>query len=205
MSTYYQTKFSEMEAVTDDFYFITDITPALQLSVTGAWDTTLQYQYDIIMEKLYQMQQSQPLKKDNILLRAYDYVEYYTGKNGPSEDFSYWWNHWANLPYYKDVGIPFDVRNMNEATARNFLASRIELCMGLKPILKRYRDGLRWNLIVEDNRGGRTSAVLQPGGWFKNSALDYSFKFVSDKEHIGHDDLAQVIMITEVKEWQDME
>lgn len=197
MSTYYKFDMGQAEVNEGTFYFYLNVGTDLQLQIRGAWDNVLQYQYDIIKEGLRTRSSSQPLLLPNgELLRTYDYIQYYLPFTDPEFDFEEWWNG------DKSEGVPFDVSRMELTQAQYLINQRAGFCKELFPIVQKYKEGLRWNVLVEDNNGGRTSAVIQPGGWFRNQALNYSFKFISEKASIGVSDLPYVTMIIEVKDGQ---
>lgn len=197
MSTYYKFDMGQAEVNEGTFYFYLNVGTDLQLQIRGAWDKVLQYQYDIIEEGLKTRSSSQPLLLPNgELLRTYDYIQYYLPFTDPEFNFEEWWNG------DKPEGVPFDVSRMELTQAQYLMNQRAEFCKELSPIIQKYREGLRWDILIEDNKGERTSAVIQPGGWFRNQMLDYSFKFISEKASIGVDDLSYVTMIIEVKDGQ---
>lgn len=197
MNSYYQFEMGQVEISEGSFYFYLNVGTDLQLQIKGAWDSVLQYQYDIIKEGLRTRAESQPLLLPNgELSRDYDYIQYYLPFTDPDFNFEEWWEG------DRAEGVPFDVSRMELTQAQYIMNQRAGFCKELAPIIQKYKEGLRWNVLVEDNNGERTSAVIQPGGWFRNQALDYSFKFISEKPAIGIDDIPYVTMIIEVKDGQ---
>ena len=189
MSTYYKIPLEGIN-ITGTSFFFTCIAGELKLQITGSWDTVLQYQYDLIQSRLKRMANSQPLKEADSYNRDYDYIEYYDVLYGT--DLSAWL---ATSPV-----LPLDIVNLPPSSQLQILQDRITLCHGLKPVIEKYKEGLRWNVVVEDEQGVKTSAVIQPGGWFRNQANDYSFIFLSTKEYIGKDDLPYVYLFVEIKD-----
>lgn len=188
MSKYYQVALKDVVVVDNAFSFNVTI-QGIQFQVTGSWDTVLQYQYNIIKNRLIDMSKSQPLYKDKTYNRIYDYIDYYTSLD------PYGLNEWLDT----SPALPLDIINLPRATQISVLQDRISFSNDLKPILVKYEEGLRWNVIVKDSNNIKTSAVIQPGGWFRNQADDYSFAFLSTKEYVGIDDLPYTVFIVEMK------
>lgn len=191
MSQLYEIKLDQLTVDSDNFSFESDIGDSFSITVSAQWDTVLQYQYDLIEDGLKTKAYSLPLIKKGEMIRDYDYLEYYL--QFASEDFN-WIEWWATTDTK-----PFDVRSMGLAQARYLIKERAGFCKELRPIVTKYEEGLRWNITVEDTYGGTSTAVIQPGGWFKNQDFNYSYRFVSEKARIGHDDIPYVRMIVEDK------
>lgn len=185
MVKYYRIDLNDVTIENNSFSFDATVGTDLQLQVIGSWDTVLQYQYDIIKNRLMTMSKADPLYSNENYNRDYDYMEYYMALNGVT--ISNWLD--TNPP------LPNSLKTLPKETQIFIIQDRITFCKDLQPILTKYEEGLRWNIIVRDGKGTRTSAVIQPGGWFRNQADDYSFVFLSTKEYVGFDDLPYTRLI----------
>lgn len=188
MAKYYTLILDDIDIADDTFSFDMSVTPQVQLQVTGHWDTVLQYQYDVIKKQLIAMAKADPLNDNGEYIRDYDYIDYYMALVGVNLE-----NWLVSNPV-----IPNDIKNAPLATQIFILQERIAFCQDLQPILQKYEEGLRWNVNVTDSNGITTAAVIQPGGWFRNQADDYSFSFLSTKSHVGIDDLPYVTMVVRI-------
>ena len=179
MVKYYRIDLNDITIENNSFSFDATVGTDLQLQVIGSWDTVLQYQYDIIKNRLTTMSKADPLYSNEDYNRDYDYMEYYMALDG------------VNISDWLDTNppLPNSLKTLPKETQIFIIQDRIALCKDLQPILTKYEEGLRWNIIVRDGKGTKTSAVIQPGGWFRNQADDYSFVFLSTKEYVGFDDL----------------
>ena len=176
---YYLINLDDISIENNSFSFSATVGTGLQLQVAGSWDTVLQYQYDTIKNRLATMSRADPLYSNEDYNRDYDYIAYYMALDG------------VNISNWLDTNppIPNSLKTLHKETQIVKIRDRITFCKDLQPILTKYEEGLRWNIVVKDNNGVETSAVIQPGGWFRNQADDYSFVFLSTKEYVGFNDL----------------
>lgn len=185
MAEYYRINLDNISIENNSFSFSATVGTGLQLQIEGSWDTVLQYQYDIIKNRLVTMAKADPLYDEGDYARDYDYMDYYMALDG------------VNLSDWLDTNppIPNSLKTLTKETQIYILQDRIAFCKELQPVLIKYEEGLRWNVVIKDSNGVKTSAVVQPGGWFRNQADDYSFVFTSTKDHVGYDDLPYTRMI----------
>lgn len=185
MAKYYRIDLNDITIENNSFSFDATVGTDLRLQIVGSWDTVLQYQYDIIKNRLITMSRADPLYSNEDYDRDYDYMEYYMALDG------------VNISDWLDTNppLPNSLKTLPKETQVFIIQDRIAFCKDLRPVLTKYEEGLRWNIIVKDGGGTKTSAVIQPGGWFRDQADDYSFVFLSTKEYVGFDDLPYTRLI----------
>lgn len=147
-----------------------------------SWPENETDEYNQWQERLSIRSASDPLIKDGDILRDYDYIEYYM--NLPDE-----------LP--PDYPLPKSLKNMTPEEREQEIQVRKEEVVALNTMLNEYRQLMSWNFSYTVE-GVTKTGMLKIGGWYKEDL--YRFRFVSDKEEIGPQDLDKVTVEFEVYE-----
>lgn len=149
---------------------------------TFTWPENETDEYNQFMRNLSRMAASDPLVKGSDFIRNYDYVQYYI--DFPEE-------------ITEDTILPQSLKGHTEEEIMQIVAERKEEVSALKIVLDEYRQLMVWDFSYTLN-GVVNTGILRTGGWYKGE--NYRFRFVSNKEEIGVEDLAYVTIEFEVEE-----
>lgn len=152
------------------------------------WSVANQEQYDKLVAINKTSAFKDPIEKNGTYDRDYDYMAYYLGLQG------------VDLTEYINQGglIPVSLRSQPLFKQIELIEDRIQVCVNLSNMFSQYKECMRWQVKVTTETGDITVAVVQPGGWFRNQDNTYSFRFTSDRDYIGRDDLKYVTIEVEV-------
>lgn len=153
------------------------------------WAFTAEEQLNDIYRVFTERSMNDPLViNNNTLDREYDYYTYYMDL--VNKDLNTWLD--------TNPILPRSLMNLTKTRQVNVLNTRIAEVRQLQPIISQYLEILRWQCVVTSTGTEKTISVVEPGGWFRNGNNVYSFRFVSDKERIGKEDLSSVYIEIEV-------
>ena len=154
------------------------------------WAIVSEEQYNIIQNYLNTKTRSDPLDNDGVYSYDYDYMAYYLALSGKSEQEL---NDWLDT----DPVLPHTIEVASRDSQLLMLQKRIAACETLDPVVKQYREVLRWQFqaIYKDQI---TVGYIEPGGWYRNQDPELSFRFVSDLAYIGRKDFGNVSIEFEV-------
>lgn len=151
------------------------------------WPSEIQEMWDEFQAVVSKLGSDDPLITPMGFQRDYDYVQFYSNIDDP-EGF-----------LQKKEDIPLSIANMSEEKKLDELTRRIVECNALASYETELQEHLKWLAVVTDQFGNVTVATVEPGGWYLNQSDDYSFKFYSEKEYIGYNDLQYTSLIIRVK------
>lgn len=144
------------------------------LSFTFSWPENEQIQYDNLQTNLYNAAHNEPLEDaQGNYVRDYDYIDY-----------------WLSVTEHTTLW-PTSMRNLSEQGKQEYIEEKQYECLTLKELKDQYEELLQWNFVCTDG-DKTTTGLLHLGGWFCYAENGYMFRFVSDKETIGQDDLKYV-------------
>lgn len=178
----------------EDTFIQTIIVGGRSLQFKFQWATSSDEQFSYIKRFLDTKSRGDPLILGNVIINDYNYVEYYYGiilwlNEDPSRSIEEWLSLEQALP--RSISIaPLESQLI-------MLRQRIEECASLLPIIAQYNEVLRWQfrLIYGTEK---TIGVVEPGGWYRNQDSEFSFRFLSDRTHIGKEDIGLVTIEFEV-------
>lgn len=161
------------------------------LRFTFQWAIASAEQFDAIERYLKNKANGDPLDEGGEFNRDYDYLAFYTPLINMSDDeLVQWLNESSVLP-----------RNIEQAPSisskLSLLHSAIAECAELDPVVRQYKEVMRWQFKMIYNNEV-TTGVVTTGGWYRNQAVNFDFRFVSDLKNIGYEDLGNVTMEFEV-------
>lgn len=152
------------------------------LSFTFSWPENEQIQYDNLITNLTNSANNDPLvDEEGNYIRDYDYIDYWLGVTSET------------------VMWPVSMRNLSEEGKQEYIEQKQAECMALKELKEQYKELLYWNFVCTDGTK-TTTGLLHLGGWFCFAENGYQFRFVSDKEEIGRDDLKYVEIEVQVND-----
>lgn len=154
------------------------------------WAIVSEEQYNIIQNYLNTKTRSDPLDNDGVYSYDYDYMAYYLALSGKSEQEL---NDWLDT----DPVLPHTITVANRDSQLLMLQKRIADCEALDPVIKQYREVLRWQFQAT-YKDQITVGYIEPGGWYRNQDPELSFRFVSDLAYIGRKDFGNVSIEFEV-------
>lgn len=163
---------------------------SLTLPFRFQWAVASEEQYNILMGYVANKTRSDPLQKDGAYTYSYDYMAYYLALSGKTEQEL---NEWLDT----DPDLPVSIAQAPRASQILMLNTRIRQCVALDPVLKQYKEVIKWqfHVVIE---GETTVGVIEPGGWYRNQDRSLCFRFVSPLDYIGKNDFDKVTMEFEV-------
>lgn len=154
------------------------------------WAVASEEQYNILMTYVKTKTRSDPLSVNNSYTYNYDYIDYYLRLvNKTVQEL----NDWLDT----DPVLPVSIKAASRASQLIMLKTRIKEAAALDPVLKQYREVIKWQFHVTFN-GEVNVGVIEPGGWYRNQDSTLCFRFVSPLAHIGRNDFDRVTMEFEV-------
>lgn len=157
------------------------------LSITLRWPEAIQEVWDEATASLSHLGSDDPLVTLMGYRRDYDYIKLYSSIEDKEAFLT------------QKEGIPLSIQNAPADERMNILDERIAESKVIAQYMSELKEHLKWLATVVDQYGEKTEAVVEPGGWFNNQTNDYSFKFFSDKEYIGFDDLQYAKLMVRTK------
>ena len=171
-----------------------DFTTAVQVGTHAAslrctWAIASNEQSDILEKSIREASLRDPLiSRDKMTIsRAYDWVEFYY--NIRYADLEQWFNT-ADM-------IPQSITGMSTSQAVSVIQQRVVIAESTVNLRTLYKETLRWQFTWKGDEDTITG-FIQPGGWYRWQDRSYAFRFVSDREYIGKDDLPYIKVEIEV-------
>ena len=159
------------------------------------WPTASYEQYSNIERHYNKMTKNDPLIADDIINTDYNYIVYYLKardeiKNIVSPNP---YRDWLDSQEY----LPRSISVAPSMSQELMLQERIAECSTVEPIIAQYIEVLRWQfrMSFEDEVNVGT---ITPGGWYRNQNTMFSFRFVTELESVGRDDINNVTIQFEV-------
>ena len=154
------------------------------------WAIVSEEQYNIIQNYLDTKTRSDPLDNEGTYTYDYDYMAYYLALSGMTEEeLDEWLDTDPILPHTIEVAV--------RESQLLMLKKRIAECEALDPVVKQYREVLRWQFQAT-YKDQITVGYIEPGGWYRNQDPEMCFRFVSDLAYIGRKDFSNVAIEFEV-------
>lgn len=154
------------------------------------WAIVSEEQYNIVQSYLNIKTRSDPLDDNGTYTYNYDYIAYYMALSDKTEEEL---NEWLDT----NPVLPHTIKVAVRASQLLMLRKRITECEALDPVLKQYREVLRWQFQAT-YKDQVTVGYIEPGGWYRNQDPEISFRFVSDLSYIGRKDFNNVSIEFEV-------
>ena len=154
------------------------------------WAVASEEQYNIIMDYIGTKTKSDPMEKDGVFSYDYDYVAYYMALADYNDEQL---NDWLDT----DPMLPHSIAVAQRPSQLLMLHNRINECKALDPVIKQYKEVLRWQFQAT-YKGQVTSGFIEPGGWYRNQDPELCFRFVSELPYIGRNDFNNVTIEFEV-------
>lgn len=154
------------------------------------WAVASEEQYNLVLNYISTKTKSDPLNDHGTYTYTYDYLDYYLALANKSEQEL---NDWLDT----NPALPNSIANSVRASQILMLKKRIQECLVLDPIVKQYKEVVKWQFRAV-YKGQETVGVIEPGGWYRNQDPELCFRFVSELEHIGRTDFNNVTIEFEV-------
>lgn len=154
------------------------------------WAVASEEQYNIVMDYINTKTKSDPMDNNGVYSYDYDYVAYYMGLSGRTDEQL---NNWLDT----DPILPHSIRIASRPSQLLMLHKRIAECETLDPVIKQYKEVLRWQFQAT-YKGQITTGFIEPGGWYRNQDPELCFRFVSELPYIGRNDFNNVTIEFEV-------
>lgn len=164
------------------------------LTFSFTWPAVIQDQVDIVEKRVTDMSTNDPLIGGEGMNRSYDYIDYYTSIPDFGAGMEEWWT--------EQTMIPSSLRNTSTSAVYSVLTSRKALCTQMKAYISELSEMLYWTAEVVDENNEVTVAPVIPGGWYRNQDEQYAFRFTSEMDNIGQDDLARTSLEVEVYSYE---
>ena len=74
----------------------------------------------------------------------------------------------------------------------------MEEVKALAPVINLYKDVLKWQFTMTCDTLPTAVGYVQPGGWYHNQDDSLAFRFVSELENIGKEDITKISIEFEV-------
>ena len=146
------------------------------LLFTFQWPEDEQTQYNVLEQNIQNAAHNDPLVlADGNYKRDYDYVDF-----------------WLHADLEATIEWPLSMLNKTSEGRGTYLQEKQAECLVLDELRDQYKELLFWNFTCDD--GDKiTTGILHLGGWFcYGERGTYRFRFVSEKEEIGRNDLSYV-------------
>lgn len=185
---------------TDEDSFVVQLSAGKhEMRLSFLWAIANQEQYDMIKRQLTRMADNDPLLgKGGVIIHNYNYVEYYLEMKGKSDAEIGAWVTDTEVPHPQSI-INMSSTGEDVRPTINMIKERILECEEIESVLLHYKEVLRWQVSVSVDSDSPTVAAIQPGGWYRRQE-NVMFRFVSDREAIGKEDLPYVTLQIGVKD-----
>lgn len=151
------------------------------------WAVVSEEQYNLIAQYLTNKANSDPLYVQGSYTYAYDWQSYYMKLSSYTEEELIQW-----LVEQPDP-LPASILKVTPAEQLLILRKRITECKALDPVIRQYKELLRWQFHTF--YGDETTVgYIEPGGWYRNQDAKLSFRFISELDYIGRKDFNNVTM-----------
>ena len=162
--------------------------------ISFQWAIATEEQYSMIQNYFKRKASSDPLiitsGGNTTFQQEYDYYSYYIALSGLSD---------AELIDWLSVApsLPESLKNGSPENSLNLIRIRVKECEDLKEAVDLYQDVVKWQFVVSFRDKQYTGFVI-PGGWYNHQGDNVSFRFISELEDIGQNDLGNVSIEIEV-------
>lgn len=156
------------------------------------WAVASEEQYNIITQYIDTKTRSDPLDDNGTFSYEYDYVGYYMRLAHMSDQEL---NDWLDT----NPVLPHSVKAAERPSQLLILHNRIAESQALDPVLKQYKEVLRWQFKAT-YKDQITTGYIEPGGWYRNQDPELCFRFVSELPYIGRKDFNNVMIEFEVND-----
>lgn len=185
---------------TDEDSFVVQLSVGKhEMRLSFLWAIANQEQYDMIKRQLIRMADNDPLLgKGGVIIHNYNYVVYYLELEGKSDTEIEEWLTDTEIPHPQSI-INMLATGEDIRPTINLVKERILECEEIESVLLHYKEVLRWQVSVSVDSDSPTVAAIQPGGWYRRQE-SVMFRFVSDRDAIGKEDLQYVTLQIGVKD-----
>lgn len=154
------------------------------------WAVASEEQLNLLLAYIDTKMRSDPLVIEGAYVRNYDYMNYYLGLSGKNDEQL---GEWLD----SHPVLPASIEKASRAAQLMMLHTRISECEALDPVLKQYREVVRWQFHSIYNNEVNVG-FIEPGGWYRSQDTGLQFRFVSELPYIGKEDFNQVTLEFEV-------
>ena len=156
------------------------------------WAIASEEQYNIIMQYIDTKTRSDPLDDNGTFTYEYNYVDYYLQLADMNDQEL---NDWLDT----DPVLPHTIKIAERPSQLLMLHNRITESLALDPVIKQYKEVLRWQFKAT-YKDQITTGYIEPGGWYRNQDPEICFRFVSELDYIGRKDFNNVTIEFEVND-----
>lgn len=156
------------------------------------WAIASEEQYNIIMKYIDTKTRSDPLDDNGTFTYDYNYIDYYMQLAGMNDQEL---NDWLDT----DPVLPRTIKVAERPSQLLMLHGRITESVALDPVIKQYKEVLRWQFKAT-YKDQITTGYIEPGGWYRNQDPELCFRFVSELDYVGRKDFNNVTIEFEVND-----
>lgn len=161
-----------------------------RMQIDFQWAIASEEQYNMVAAWISRQASTDPLIEGDTFITDYDWLAFYLNLSGMTDaQLESWLSTADKLPRSLTLGDMYS----RVITAKR----RIEECVSLDPVVRQYKEVMRWQFkAVYDNE--TTVGAVEVGGWYRHQDPSMSFRFTSKLDYIGKADLGNVTMEIEV-------
>lgn len=152
------------------------------------WAIVSEEQYSLVQNHLTSRAQADPLFIEGNFNREYDWFNYYYALR--NIDISTWLD--------SNPILPVSIKGQPRDTQLYLINIHVEEVKALAPVINLYKDVLKWQFTMTCDTLPTTVGYVQPGGWYHNQDDSLAFRFVSELENIGKEDITKISIEFEV-------
>lgn len=153
------------------------------------WAIVSEEQFGMVSRYLNRKANTDPiLRRNGNYDRDYNWYSYYISLVGI--DLGQWLDSQPELP--------ISLIDKPRTKQLSLLRTNIQAVLELQPAVVLYMDLLKWGFQMSCDDLDTAVGNVQPGGWYHSQDTKLSFRFTSEMETIGRDDISQVIIEFEV-------
>lgn len=156
------------------------------------WASASEEQFNMVRKWIDQQAYTDPIIIGNTFVTEYDWLEFYYKLRNMSDSELITWVH------DPDTQLPKSLQTGEDYSRLVLIKERIAECVSLYPVVQQYKEIMRWQFKSTFN-GEVNVGAIEIGGWYRNQDSQLSFRFVSDLEAIGYNDLGNVEIEFEIK------
>lgn len=177
-----------------DSFEVTFIAGTIRFTCTFSWNTENQEQWDAFERAIETLAKTDPLVEEGKPYdRTYDYIDWYMQFDDCSLQEA------VTGDVYKEyrerlqsmTAIPNSIRKYdfdNQLLYADVVIPRLEACRTLDARRTLYKECAVWQCKLSYENDTRVVRVV-PGGWAYNQDNIFRFRFTTNKDTIGYDDL----------------
>lgn len=153
------------------------------------WAIVSEEQFKIVVEYLKKKADTDPiLRRNGNYDREYDWYSFYIALVGV--DLEEWLDG--------DPELPTSLISKTRTKQLSLVRTYIKEVLALQPAVDLYTDLLKWGFQMTCDDLDTAVGNVQPGGWYHNQDTKLAFRFTSEIDYIGRNDISQVIIEFEV-------